>query len=133
MTLAVSSSAADPGLLAAQARHAAAKRRAALRRRILPLVGLLALLAIWAGLVHGLDVKPFVAPSPVVVVVEPNTYEDDINNMSEESPATNEVDTNVYTKLCATADFDATGRLPGRYAYHLVSCYNNGNTHVEAM
>jgi NitT/TauT family transport system permease protein len=68
MSVAASPSATDPGLLAAQARHAAAKRRAALRRRILPLVGLFALLGLWAGLVHGLDVKPFVAPSPVVVV-----------------------------------------------------------------
>ncbi len=82
---------------------------------------------------QGLDSAPPppAAPSPVVVV-EPSTYEDDINNMSEKSLATNEVDTNVYTKLCATANFDATGRLPGRYAYHLVSCYN-GNIHVEAM
>ncbi len=85
---------------------------------------------------QGLDstkkvLRPPTASSPVIVV-EARTYEDDINNMSEEPPATSEVDTNVYTKLCATADFDATGRLPGRYAYHLVSCYN-GNIHVEAM
>ena len=84
---------------------------------------------------QGLDstkkVKFQSAALPPVVAVEPSTNED-ITIMSEEPQATNEVDVNVYTKLFATADFDATGRLPGRYAYHLVSCYN-GNIHVEAM
>lgn len=61
-------SASDPSVAAAEARFAAAKRRAMLRRRILPVVGLLTLLAVWWGLVHFLEVKPFVAPSPVVVV-----------------------------------------------------------------
>jgi hypothetical protein len=75
--------------------------------------------------------RPPTASSPVIVV-ELSTYEDDINNMSEEPPATSEVDTNVFTKLFATADFDATDRLPGRYAFHLVSCYNV-NIRVEAM
>ena len=62
-------SAADAGAIgAAEARFAAAKRRAMLRRRILPLLGLVALIGGWALLVHGLDVKPFIAPSPLVVV-----------------------------------------------------------------
>lgn len=58
----------DSSVAAAEARFAAAKRRAMLRRRILPVVGLVTLLAVWWGLVHFLEVKPFVAPSPVVVV-----------------------------------------------------------------
>jgi len=52
---------------AAEARYAAAKRRAMLRRRILPILGLAALIGGWALLVYGLDVKPFIAPSPLVV------------------------------------------------------------------
>lgn len=59
---------ADSGIAAAEARFAAAKRRAALRRRILPVVGVVAMIALWAAIVHGFGVKPFVAPSPFVVV-----------------------------------------------------------------
>ena len=58
----------DSSLAAAEARFAAAKRRAALRRRILPIVGVVAMIALWAGIVHGFGVRPFVAPSPIVVV-----------------------------------------------------------------
>lgn len=43
------------------------RRRAAIRRRALPALGILAALAAWAGLVWGLRVPPFIAPSPVAV------------------------------------------------------------------
>jgi NitT/TauT family transport system permease protein len=58
----------DPGLVAAKARFERERRAAALRRRILPLVGITSLLALWWLLVHGFDVKPFVAPSPEIVL-----------------------------------------------------------------
>jgi NitT/TauT family transport system permease protein len=51
----------------AEARYAAAKRRALWRRRLLPIVGGLTLLALWGGLVYVLQVQPFIAPSPVRV------------------------------------------------------------------
>jgi NitT/TauT family transport system permease protein len=51
----------------AEARYAAAKRRALWRRRVLPIVGALTLLAIWGGLVYGLQVPRFIAPSPLLV------------------------------------------------------------------
>ena len=45
----------------------AARRRDQWRRRLLPVVGLLGLLAAWWLLVEGFDVKPFIAPSPQLV------------------------------------------------------------------
>ena len=45
-----------------------AMRRARWRRRLLPLVGAGALLFAWWALVELLHVRPFIAPSPVVVV-----------------------------------------------------------------
>jgi NitT/TauT family transport system permease protein len=68
MTTATLPSTTDAATQAAEARFAAAKRRAALRRRILPIVGVVAMIALWAAIVHGFGVKPFVAPSPIVVV-----------------------------------------------------------------
>jgi len=58
----------DAGLAEAEARFDAARRRAALRRRVLPLVGIVALILAWWALIVVFDVKPFVAPSPTVVV-----------------------------------------------------------------
>ncbi|HJQ57178.1 MAG TPA: ABC transporter permease [Vineibacter sp.] len=52
---------------AAEAAFHAARQRALWRRRILPGVGALALLGIWALLVYVLEVPPFVAPSPQAV------------------------------------------------------------------
>ena len=58
----------DDGVAAAEARHAAMRRRLALRRRVLPFVGVAALIGAWGALVHLLEVKPFVAPAPEVVL-----------------------------------------------------------------
>ena len=44
-----------------------AQRRALLRRRLLPLVGIAIFLGIWAALVYLFKVPPFVAPSPLLV------------------------------------------------------------------
>ena len=44
-----------------------ARRRAQLRRRVLPLVGIGIFLGIWAALVFVFKVPPFVAPSPLLV------------------------------------------------------------------
>jgi NitT/TauT family transport system permease protein len=52
---------------AAEAEYFAAKRARAWRRRLMPAVGALTLLAIWFALVELLEVKPFIAPSPVAV------------------------------------------------------------------
>jgi NitT/TauT family transport system permease protein len=51
----------------AEAGFRAARRRAQLRRRILPLVGIGIFLGIWAALVFLFKVPPFVAPSPLLV------------------------------------------------------------------
>ncbi|MBM3521896.1 MAG: ABC transporter permease [Alphaproteobacteria bacterium] len=68
MTTTALENSAESGTAAAEARFAAAKKRAALRRRVLPVVGLVAMIALWAAVVHGFGVRPFVAPSPFVVV-----------------------------------------------------------------
>ena len=47
---------------------AAERRRKLWRRRILPALGIVGLLFVWWAVVVGFGVKPFVAPSPVVVV-----------------------------------------------------------------
>ena len=52
---------------AAEAAFRAARQRQTWRRRTLPLIGAGALLGIWALLVYGLEVPPFVAPSPQLV------------------------------------------------------------------
>lgn len=44
------------------------QRREQWRRRTLPTLGILGLLGIWWVLVHGLSVKPFIAPSPELVL-----------------------------------------------------------------
>lgn len=44
------------------------QRRTQWRRRTLPTLGILGLLGIWWVLVHGLSVKPFIAPSPELVL-----------------------------------------------------------------
>src|SRR5205823_11939150 len=45
----------------------AGKRREQWRRRVLPAAGLVGLIALWAALVAGFDIKPFIAPSPLLV------------------------------------------------------------------
>jgi NitT/TauT family transport system permease protein len=58
---------ADAGIAQAEAAYHAAKRRLQWRRRLMPLVGVLGLLVVWSALVYGLEVPPFVAPSPQAV------------------------------------------------------------------
>jgi len=45
-----------------------AQSREQWRRRTLPTLGIVGLLAVWWMLVHGLSVKPFIAPSPELVL-----------------------------------------------------------------
>jgi NitT/TauT family transport system permease protein len=51
-----------------QAAFAVAQRRRIWRRRVLPTIGIVALLAVWWAIVAVFDVKPFIAPSPWLVV-----------------------------------------------------------------
>ena len=46
----------------------AKKRRETWRRRVLPAAGLAGLIFAWWALVAGFDVKPFIAPSPGLVL-----------------------------------------------------------------
>ena len=57
----------DPSLVAAENAFRAEQRRKAMRRRIMPVIGISSFLLLWAGLVYGLKVPPFVAPSPFAV------------------------------------------------------------------
>ena len=72
---------------------------------------------------------PIVAPIIIVTTEKEDTsYEDDIQNISDDANATIDDDPTIYVKLFFyTADFDVP-----KYSYHLVSCYN-GNIHVETM
>ena len=47
---------------------AAARKRRIARRRLLPALGILGLLALWAAVIAIFDVKPFIAPSPWAVL-----------------------------------------------------------------
>jgi NitT/TauT family transport system permease protein len=51
----------------AEAEYRRLKRRESWRRRILPYVGILVGLGVWAALVHVFKVPPFIAPSPLIV------------------------------------------------------------------
>jgi NitT/TauT family transport system permease protein len=50
-----------------EARYRAAQRRDRVRRRVLPALGIVGLLALWWAVVVVFDVKPFIAPSPWAV------------------------------------------------------------------
>ncbi|MBV8428392.1 MAG: ABC transporter permease [Hyphomicrobiales bacterium] len=52
----------------AEAEYRRAKRREAMRRKVLPCVGILIGVAVWAALVDVLKVPPFIAPAPLVVL-----------------------------------------------------------------
>ena len=54
-------------LRSAEAAYQAGLARDAMKRRVLPALGVVSLLAVWWLLVHGLGVRPFVAPSPEAV------------------------------------------------------------------
>jgi len=66
--VAETSQAAQPELDAAEARWRAAQRRERRRRRVLPALGIVGLIALWWAVVTAFDVKPFIAPSPWAVV-----------------------------------------------------------------
>ncbi len=51
----------------AELRYHQSKRRALWRRRLMPLVGAVTLLAVWGALVYLLEVPPYIAPSPARV------------------------------------------------------------------
>ena len=69
----------DPGLAgtlsaglagedAEQAQWLSARNRKMWRRRMLPTIGIVGLLVLWWAVVAGFDVKPFIAPSPQLVL-----------------------------------------------------------------
>jgi NitT/TauT family transport system permease protein len=55
-------------IAAAEAAYHRARQREVWRRRLLPALGIGVALLIWAALVYGLKVPPFIAPSPLLVV-----------------------------------------------------------------
>ena len=57
----------DGGVAADEAAFRMARRRLQWRRRVMPLAGVVAVLALWALLVYGFEVPPFIAPSPQAV------------------------------------------------------------------
>jgi NitT/TauT family transport system permease protein len=57
----------DGGIAADEAAYRAAKLRLQWRRRLMPVAGVVGALVVWAALVYGLEVPPFIAPSPQAV------------------------------------------------------------------
>jgi NitT/TauT family transport system permease protein len=57
----------DPGLAEAEAAYKARRNREKLRRRILPVAGIVTFIGFWWALVVVFKVPPFVAPSPLAV------------------------------------------------------------------
>jgi NitT/TauT family transport system permease protein len=58
----------DVGPAQAEALFRAEQARLRLKRRLLPIAGIVGFILFWAALVYGLHVPPFVAPSPPAVV-----------------------------------------------------------------
>lgn len=58
----------DVGPAEAEARFRTEQARRRLKRRLLPIAGIVGFILFWAALVYGLQVPPFVAPSPAAVV-----------------------------------------------------------------
>jgi len=58
----------DPGLAAAEAAYRQSHRRQLWRRRLLPVAGIAGAIALWAFVIWFFDVKPFIAPSPILVL-----------------------------------------------------------------
>jgi NitT/TauT family transport system permease protein len=58
----------DVGPAEAEARFRVEQARLRLKRRLLPIAGIVGFILFWAALVYGLHVPPFVAPSPAAVV-----------------------------------------------------------------
>ena len=51
-----------------EARYLAEQRRLALQRRMLPVLGIVGLLIAWWAVIAGFNIKPFIAPSPLLVM-----------------------------------------------------------------
>ena len=51
-----------------EARYLAEQRRLALQRRMLPVLGIVGLLIAWWAVIAGFNIKPFIAPSPMLVM-----------------------------------------------------------------
>jgi NitT/TauT family transport system permease protein len=51
-----------------EARYLAEQRRLALQRRMLPVLGIVGLLVAWWAVIAGFNIKPFIAPSPLLVM-----------------------------------------------------------------
>jgi NitT/TauT family transport system permease protein len=66
---AAASATAAPDLDAEEARWREAQRRERRRRRLLPALGIVGLLALWWAVVAVFDVKPFIAPTPGAVAL----------------------------------------------------------------
>lgn len=58
----------DSGLAAAEAAYRQSHRRQLWRRRLLPVAGIAGAIALWAFVIWFFDVKPFIAPSPILVL-----------------------------------------------------------------
>jgi NitT/TauT family transport system permease protein len=65
---ATATAAPDPALDEEEARYRETQRRERQRRRLMPVLGITALLALWWALVAVFEVKPFIAPSPWAVL-----------------------------------------------------------------
>jgi NitT/TauT family transport system permease protein len=51
-----------------EARYLAEQRQLALQRRLLPVLGIVGLLIAWWAVIAGFNIKPFIAPSPLLVM-----------------------------------------------------------------
>ena len=51
-----------------EARYLAQQRQLALQRRMLPVLGIVGLLIAWWAVIAGFNIKPFIAPSPLLVM-----------------------------------------------------------------
>src|SRR5476649_956057 len=51
-----------------EALYLAQQRRLALQRRMLPVLGIVGLLIAWWAVIAGFNIKPFIAPSPLLVM-----------------------------------------------------------------
>jgi NitT/TauT family transport system permease protein len=60
--------AADEGLAEAESEFLQLQKRDKWRRRYLPALGIATVIGVWALIVHGLAVRPFIAPSPLAVL-----------------------------------------------------------------
>jgi NitT/TauT family transport system permease protein len=94
----------DSGLADAEARYRELRAREQLRRRILPVAGIIGFIGFWAALVYVLKVPPFVAPSPAAVTMK----------LIEEFPR-------LMTNLAPTAIEAISGFLLGNFTAIIIA------------